>query len=295
MTSIDVEYASILNELFKVAKNPPRHDDHDTIFAKRKQFFQQIYDQSNLVKKPKVIHVAGSKGKGSTVEYISCSLREDGYKVGVFTSPHLHSARERIKIGKQLISKYDLIRLGKIALDVTKDIRWGVVFFDLFLVIAIMYFSEMDVDYIVLETGIGGRYDSTNFIDHDTIVSVITSISMDHMAILGDTIEAIAYQKAGIIKRNCHVFTLTKHIPSVADVFRAEAMRLNATLHEISVDKTSNSSAIDDASYNDLFPAQQDNISLSCAVLKHLNVSTGKFFTSMYVYISLTHTSTHYN
>lgn len=137
------------------------------------------------------IHVAGSKGKGSTTEYIAAGLRSQGFRVGVFTSPHIHTARERIKIGKDLISKEDVVRLGSEVLEEMKGFEW-LVFFDLFLSIAIKYFSERSLDYVILETGIGGRYDSTNFLDSPA-ACVITSISLDHQTLLGNTTEKIAW------------------------------------------------------------------------------------------------------
>ena len=174
-----------------------------------------------------------SKGKGSTTEYIAAGLRGNGYRVGVFTSPHLHTARERIKIGKELISREDVIRLGSGVLEEMKGFTW-LVFFDLFLAIAIKYFGEHDLDFVVLETGIGGRFDSTNFVPAP-VACVITSISMDHQALLGDTLEKIAWQKAGIIKPHCPVFTTNRQKTSVLQVFRDEAERLTSELHVVNV------------------------------------------------------------
>ena len=151
----------------------------------------------------------------------------------MFTSPHLHTARERIKIGQALISREDVIRLGSEVLEEMKGFSW-LVFFDLFLAIAIKYFGEHDLDFVVLETGIGGRYDSTNFVPAPA-ACVITSISLDHQALLGDTIEKIAWQKAGIIKSQCPVFTSTRQKPSVLKVFQDEAERLSSELHVVNV------------------------------------------------------------
>lgn len=128
-----------------------------------------------------------------------------------------------------------MIRLGTEVLEEMKDFSW-IVFFDLFLAIAIKYFGENHPDYVILETGIGGRYDSTNFIP-DPIVSVITSISLDHQALLGDTLEKIAWQKAGIIKSDCPIFTVDSQKKSVLEVFAQEASQLGATLQVVRVNR----------------------------------------------------------
>jgi folylpolyglutamate synthase/dihydrofolate synthase len=230
LNNINLEYSNTLNSLFKSTKTISRHNEEK--FQSRKKYFQKVFNDSNL-NNTKIIHVAGSKGKGSTSEFIASAIRSNGYKVGVFTSPHLHTARERIKIGKKLISKEDIIRLGNEALLKMSNYEWSV-FFDYFLYIAIKYFGEQSVDYIVLEAGIGGRYDSTNFLDNPD-VSIITSISIDHQAILGNTVEEIAWQKAGIIHNKSQVFTPLTQIPSVLSIFNEECKEKNAILHKIPI------------------------------------------------------------
>ena len=251
------EYVKTLASLFRAVKNPSRHSVEaggrgggnestvEHLFTLRKQFFQRIFKESfpsssssTTTKAVKIVHVAGSKGKGSVVEFISSAIDSGGHRVGVFTSPHLHTARERIKIGRKLISRSDLTRLGKEALCLMENISF-VVFFDLFLTTALRYFGEQKVDYIVLEAGIGGRFDSTNFMGAETAttasVSVITSISLDHQALLGETVEEIAWQKAGIIKPNSHAFTPSTQPPTVLAVLRRQCADINATLHEVPV------------------------------------------------------------
>lgn len=238
-------YMSTLRRLFKVTvKAPSRHSDGtalstNELFNLRKEFFKHVCSSAGdgrLLQRAKIIHVAGTKGKGSTVEYISAGLRLGNRgKVGTFTSPHMHSARERIKVGTKLISEADMTRLGNQVLGEMSNVSWAV-FFDHLVSLAMKYFSEQKVDYIVMEAGIGGRYDSTNFID-DPAVSVITSISLDHQQLLGETIEKIAWQKAGIIKRNGHVFTPATQEPSVIEVFRKHCEEVDATLHIVPVEK----------------------------------------------------------
>ena len=123
-----------------------------------------------------------------------------------------------------------------------KDYDWRV-FFDYFLAISIMYFAENDVDYIILEAGLGGRFDSTNFIDIPE-VSIITSISLDHQAVLGDTIEEIAWQKAGIMKCNRPIFTAQTQCDSVLQVFRQYSNEVNTTLYEVPISYDNDSNII---------------------------------------------------
>jgi folylpolyglutamate synthase/dihydropteroate synthase len=168
------------------------------------------------------------------VEHIANALRNShpDTRVGIFTSPHLHTARERIKINNELISKPDLVRLGRAALANAEE--WSV-FFDHFLSVAIQYFGFRKCDYVVLETGIGGRYDSTNFVENPA-VGVITSISYDHQAILGDTLTLIAQQKAGIIKPGMHIFTPGTQEPEVLVVIADQCKEVNAVLHVVHTD-----------------------------------------------------------
>lgn len=231
------DYNDTLAGLFKVAKTASRHNPlkqgTEEVFNKRFDFFkQEIAElQRQSGQKMKVIHVAGSKGKGSTLEYIASSLRNSGYKVGTFTSPHLHTARERFKIGRKLISTEDFIKYGQDTIEVMRDQNW-VVFFDLLFYMGIRYFAHQRVDYLLLETGVGGRYDSTNAFD-EVEVAVITHISLDHQGILGDTIEEIASQKAGIVKHGATVFTTAAQRESVMQVIAEECVLKDAQLHTV--------------------------------------------------------------
>ena len=150
----------------------------------------------NPEKDLKIIHVAGTNGKGSTCAYIAQILQSNGYKTGLFTSPHLVDIRERIKINGQMISKSDFEE----AYNAVENCRTQeLAYFDYMLVMAMYYFKKQNVDYVVMETGLGGRIDATNAIENP-VISVITTISLEHAAILGDTVEKIAAEKAGIIK-----------------------------------------------------------------------------------------------
>ena len=144
------------------------------------------------------VHVAGTKGKGSTCAMIAAMLEANGYKVGLYTSPHLCDIRERIMVNGQMISEADFARLVKTLEPVVLKSKPTPTYFDVLTAIAFKYFAEQKVDLAVIETGLGGRLDSTNVIKPE--VTAITSISKDHMAQLGNTLEKIAQEKAGIFK-----------------------------------------------------------------------------------------------
>lgn len=155
----------------------------------------------NPEKQIKTIHVAGSNGKGSTSHMLASILQEAGYKVGLYTSPHLVDFRERIKINGKEITEQEVIEFVEEFQPKLAEIRPS--FFEWTVGLAFYHFKHQGTDINVIETGLGGRLDSTNVIE--PIVSVITNISLEHTAILGDTLELIATEKAGIIKPNCPV------------------------------------------------------------------------------------------
>ena len=148
------------------------------------------------------VHVAGTNGKGSVCAFMSSILKESGMKVGVFTSPHLVDFEERITVNGEYIPKEEVKRLGNMLLNM----EFGVnpTMFDYCLCMAVMYFVENKCDIVILETGLGGRLDSTNCVGIPK-VSVITKIGYDHMAILGNDIKDIAKEKAGIIKKGTNL------------------------------------------------------------------------------------------
>ncbi|MDU5376969.1 folylpolyglutamate synthase/dihydrofolate synthase family protein [Peptoniphilus lacydonensis] len=161
----------------------------------------------------KVIHVAGTNGKGSTVNFIKDILKED-YKVGSFVSPHLITYCDRIKIGDAEISRDDFADIGEFIINRESEIieEYGALnLFEFLTIMAIVYFEREKVDLAILEVGMGGRADSTNiFTSREKLISIITSISMDHMEYLGSTIEEIASAKAGIVTEGGLVVTTNK-------------------------------------------------------------------------------------
>lgn len=172
----------------------------------------------------RLIHIAGTNGKGSVSAFLCEILRAAGLKVGVFTSPHLVDFRERICINGSMIEKEAVRRLGTRLL--TQEFGVSPTMFDYCLVMALLYFKEQQCDAVILETGLGGRLDSTNAVGTPE-VSVITKIGYDHMAILGETLEEIAAEKAGIIKKGTTVVVESQE-PEVLSVFLREAEKAGA-------------------------------------------------------------------
>ncbi len=163
----------------------------------------------------KSIHIAGTNGKGSSSHMLASILQEAGYKVGLYTSPHLKDFRERIKINgipasEEFVTKF--IKSNKIFLE------WNALsFFEMTVGMAFAYFAEEDVDIAVIEVGLGGRLDSTNIITPE--VALITNIGLDHTQILGDTLEKIALEKAGIIKKGIPV-VISETQPETEGIFK---------------------------------------------------------------------------
>ena len=163
----------------------------------------------NPHKQVRVIHVGGTNGKGSTTTFISSILHEAGYRTGAYLSPYVHDLRERIQIDGRMISKEDftaLINEIKPVADKLAETELGAVTeFEVKTMLAYLYFARQKVDFAVLEVGMGGRFDSTNIVD--PLVAVITNVSLDHTERLGDTVEQIAFEKAGIIKAGTMLVT----------------------------------------------------------------------------------------
>ena len=173
----------------------------------------------------KSLHIAGTNGKGSSSSMLASILQEAGYKVGLYTSPHLKDFRERIKIdGKEIPEDYvvNFISENKSFLE-----EHSLSFFEMTVGMAFSYFSEEKVDIAVIEVGLGGRFDSTNIIIPE--VSLITNISKDHTDILGDTLPKIAFEKAGIIKQNVPV-VISEYQEETAPVFTAKAKEMKAPI-----------------------------------------------------------------
>lgn len=179
----------------------------------------------------KIIHIAGTNGKGSVCMYIAGMLRSLGLNTGVFTSPHLIRENERIRFNDELISDEDFTdcfeKVHRAELELLKDGFGQISYFDFFVGIAMLYYAMKKPDVVILETGLGGRLDSTNAVE-SPVMTVITSISLDHVAILGDTVEKIAAEKAGIIKHGAPVVYVAGQEYSHVIEEKAEAMGIKA-------------------------------------------------------------------
>lgn len=173
----------------------------------------------------KSMHVAGTNGKGSTSHMLASVLQEAGFKVGLYTSPHLKDFRERIKINGQMIDEQAVVDF--VAQYKTDFTRLELSFFEMTVGLAFSWFSDQKVDIAIVEVGMGGRLDSTNVVT--PLVSVITNIGMDHMAFLGNTLPAIAGEKAGIIKPMVPV-VIGRTQPETAPIFTAKAKSNNASI-----------------------------------------------------------------
>lgn len=171
------------------------------------------------------IHIAGTNGKGSTSHMLASVVQENGYKTGLYTSPHIKDFRERIRINGEKISESFVIEFTEKTKDLTEKIQPS--FFELTVAMAFDYFAQNNVDVAIIETGMGGRLDSTNVIT--PILSVITNIGYDHTQFLGDTLEAIAGEKAGIIKKNIPVVIGESH-PETTNVFESKAIESDSKI-----------------------------------------------------------------
>lgn len=178
------------------------------------------------------VHIAGTKGKGSTSALIESALRAAGYRTGFYTSPHLHTFRERIRIGGDLISRDDVVALVEEFRPLIAHIP-GVTTFEAVTAIAFTYFARQKIDILVAEVGLGGRLDATNVIRPE--VAVITSLSLDHTDLLGETLPEIAAEKAGIIKESIPVVTAPQR-PEALAVIEETARARRAPLVKVGWD-----------------------------------------------------------
>lgn len=218
-------YTDCCNYILDIPKFAGKNTLQDT-----HKLLDYVYEEGSA----RVVHIAGTNGKGSTTLYLCTMLRDMGYKVGMFTSPHLVRMNERIKVNNKEISNEEFTECFEDVKRIVKE-EGSVAhpsFFEFLFLMAMDYFSKQKVDYIVLETGLGGRLDATNCIIRKDL-SVITKIGMDHMEYLGDTLDKIAYEKAGIIAEGVPVVAYdNKDI--AFDVISEVAKNKNSTCYSIS-------------------------------------------------------------
>jgi dihydrofolate synthase / folylpolyglutamate synthase len=183
----------------------------------------------------KSVHIGGTNGKGSTVTFLRSILQEAGYSVGTFTSPYFEKFNERISLNGTPIGDEDLVQLANdiypLAVELEQTELGGPTEFEIITAMAFQYFGHVrPVDIVLFEVGLGGRYDSTNIIY--PVLSIITSIGLDHTAILGDTYEKIAFEKAGIIKPGISVITAVKQVEALA-VIQDKALGLKSPVYQL--------------------------------------------------------------
>jgi dihydrofolate synthase/folylpolyglutamate synthase len=174
----------------------------------------------------KTIHIAGTNGKGSVSHMLASVLQEAGYKTGLYTSPHLKDFRERIKVNGNMILKKEVTDFIKKHRGIIDKVNPS--FFEMTVALALVYFSKINVDVAVIETGLGGRLDSTNIIT--PVLSIITNIGHDHMDLLGNTLEMIAAEKAGIIKDNIPVI-IGETQPGIKNIFISYAAGMRSDIY----------------------------------------------------------------
>ncbi len=184
-----------------------------------------LADLDDPHEKIRCIHVAGTNGKGSTSHYLASILQEQGYRVGLYTSPHYLDFRERIKINGKFIVKQEVVKFIQKIEKSIEIIRPS--FFEITVALAFYYFAEQNPDIVIVETGLGGRLDSTNVVN--PILSIITNIGWDHQNMLGDTLSLIAGEKAGIIKKGVPVI-IGEYQEEVESVFISKSASENAEL-----------------------------------------------------------------
>ncbi len=177
--------------------------------------------------KVRSIHIAGTNGKGSTAAFVESILRASGYRVGLYTSPHLIDFRERIQINRAWISEETFCHWAEQIRQATDNLKLSITYFEFATVMAFLHFQEQKVDYSVLETGMGGRLDATNLCQAE--VSIITNISLDHSQYLGEDLAAIAKEKAAIIKSPSPVICGEKN-NIILQIFKENSLRNNSKL-----------------------------------------------------------------
>ena len=250
-------------------ENQRRFDSKDDLTK-----LKNAYKLLNLdFSKTKKIHVGGTNGKGSTTAFISNVLVNNNLKVGIFTSPYLIKFNERIKINNQNINDNDLLKYINFIYDFNEINNLRLTFFELLTLMTFKYFNDLNLDVIIMEIGIGGRLDSTNIINYD--VTVITSIGLDHVNILGNTLELIATEKVGAVKECGHLITYDNK--KLNSILKNRVKDVSATIKlidKLDINELSNSSSF---SYNgNVFNLklkgvhQRENAVLAYEVIKYL-------------------------
>ncbi len=231
--------------------------------ARTKYLLEQA---GNPQEKIKVIHIAGTSGKGSTASLISHVLTGQGFNVGLSMSPHLIDLRERFQINNAFVAFNDVVEMVNILQEPIKEtaesIHGKLTYFEIMTSLTYLLFQKKRVDYAVIETGLGGTYDATNVVSNASKIAVITKIGLDHMEILGNTLTEIAAQKAGIIQRSNKVFLIEQR-ESVKKIIAKKVYDQNASLEIIKKSNNFKTSLLGDF--------QRENSSLALAVVRYVS------------------------
>ncbi|MDP6141895.1 MAG: folylpolyglutamate synthase/dihydrofolate synthase family protein [Dehalococcoidales bacterium] len=233
-------YQQALDYLYSFIDYETISQPHDATSYDLRRMKELLACLGNPHLKAKSVHIAGTKGKGSTAAMLASVLIASGYTTGLYTSPHLSDLRERIQVGGELISEIDLINLvEKLKPEVEtvnlRDIYGQLTTFELLTALGFLYFALKKVDFQVVEAGLGGRLDATNVVRPE--VCIITSISLDHTGVLGDSLTQIAAEKAGIIKLGAVVIT-SPQTDEVAKVIEKVCLERGAELVRVGSDVT---------------------------------------------------------
>ncbi|HZJ86735.1 MAG TPA: folylpolyglutamate synthase/dihydrofolate synthase family protein [Erysipelothrix sp.] len=226
--------------------------------------------QNNL----KMIHIGGTNGKGSTTNFVRSILEKAGFKVGTFTSPHLISHHDRIRLNDIPISDEDLLKYINKTYPLWE--KHSLSMFEIDMIISLLYFNDKKVDYVIYEVGLGGRLDATNVIK--PLVSAITNVHFDHTNILGDTLELIAKEKAGIIKGHTPLLTTSTN-QEVITVLKKECAKKSAPLkivEEVKYTKNKKSFTLhkeEDITLVNQGLYQKDNANLAINIIKELDLN----------------------
>lgn len=238
--------------------------------------------------KLKCIHIAGTNGKGSTSTALANIMIAEGKKTGLFISPFVVNFRERIQINGEYIKEKELANLtyeiSKIVPEVEKEVEDNITEFEFITALMFAYFKEQNCDVVILEVGLGGRLDSTNVIEKP-LASVITQIALDHIAVLGDTIDKIAYEKCGIIKADCPVITTSHQNPRALPVIEKIAKDKNSPLKIANISSAEN---VKIAPYGSEFTYKGMNITVNLAGRHQIENMTAAAETALALGVSKT-------
>jgi len=237
---INARYQQTLDYIYSFVDYERGPRPHDAVHYDLRRLGELLARLGNPHLKAKTVHIAGSKGKGSVAAMIASALTASDYTTGLFTSPHLHTFNERIRVGDRLISNEELVALvEKLKPEVeavNEKATYGrLTTFELMTALGFACFKSKGVDFQVIEVGLGGRLDATNVVQPE--VGIITSISFDHMGVLGNTLTEIATEKAGIIKHNSIVVT-SPQVKEVNPVFEQTCLNHKAKWIRVGNDVT---------------------------------------------------------